>query len=148
MKKKNIEFKVNENGCFIVTSHQPNGEGYCYIRQNYRQIRAHRHIYQECFGEIKRGLVVRHKCDVRNCINPEHLELGTSKENTHDIISRGRWALGEKSGTNKITSEEARKIKILIRDGKRNYEIMNLLNVTNDIVGKIRRNKTWKHVAI
>lgn len=143
-----LEFKESENGCFITTSHALNKDGYCYIRKNYKQVRAHRHIYQECFGEIKRGLVVRHKCDVRNCINPEHLELGTHTDNMRDSVERGRKAIGEKSGRNKITEEIAREIKTMLQDGKRNFEIMSELGVSDKIVSKIRKNETWKHVAI
>ncbi|MEK4139626.1 HNH endonuclease signature motif containing protein [Paenibacillus sp. FSL M7-0547] len=148
MRKRNaLEFIEDGNGCFITTSHRLNKDGYCYIRNNYRQVRAHRLVYEECFGEIPVGMVVRHKCDTRNCINPEHLELGTPKDNTYDCINRGRKALGEKSNTAKITEDTARQIKRLIREGNRNFEITKQLNVTIDIVRKIRESKTWKYVS-
>lgn len=143
-----LEFVENDNGCFITTSHVLNKDGHCYICRNYKQVRAHRHIYEECFGEIPKGLVVRHKCDVRNCINPEHLELGTNRENTHDTINRGRKALGERSHRNSITEEKAREIKIMLRDGKRNCEIIRALDVTSKIVYSIRSGRTWNHVDI
>lgn len=41
-------------------------------------------------GVDMNGLVTRHKCDTRNCINPDHLMTGTQKQNTHDAIERGR----------------------------------------------------------
>lgn len=148
MRKKKLDFTKDENGCFIVTSHRPNGDGYCYMRNNFRQIRMHRHVYEECFGEIAEGLVIRHKCDVRNCINPEHMELGTSRENTYDTISRGRKAVGEQSRKNKITEQKAREIKMMLKDGMRDCEIMRSLAVTVAIVRKIRLNETWKHIAI
>lgn len=143
-----LEFIENENGCFVTTSHVLNKDGYCYVRQNYKQVRAHRLIYEECFGEIPKGLLVRHKCDVRNCINPEHLELGTHTDNMQDSVIRGRKALGERSGMNKISEEKARKIKVMLRDGKRTCDIVRALNVTAKIVSKIRYNETWKHVAV
>jgi hypothetical protein len=148
LKKKKIEFSRDINGCFVITSHQSNGDGYCYMRDNHKQIRIHRHVYEECFGEIPEGLVVRHKCDVRNCINPEHMELGTPKDNTHDTISRGRKALGEKSNTNRITESEAREIKIMLKNGRRNCEISRSLGVPYQIISRIRQNVNWKHVAI
>jgi hypothetical protein len=148
LKKNKLDFRVDENGCFIVTSHRLNKDGYCNMWHNHRARRAHRHIYQECFGEIEEGLVVRHKCDKPSCINPEHLVLGTPKDNVMDTFSRGRRAIGERSGTNKITEEKAREIKIMLKDGKRNCEIMSSLNVSAKIVSSIREYKTWKHVAI
>lgn len=148
MRKKGIDFAKDGNGCFVVTSHRPNGDGYCYMRANYRQIRIHRHVYEECFGCIEEGLVVRHKCDVRNCINPEHMELGTPNDNTQDSISRGRKALGEKSKNNKITEAEAREIKIMVRDGRRNCDIARFLDIPYSIISKIRQNINWKYVVI
>lgn len=148
MRKFPLEFKEDENGCFIITSHRLNGEGYGYMRHNGKFHRIHRFIYQECFGDVPDNLVVRHKCDVRSCINPEHLELGTTQENTLDCIARGRKAIGMRSGANKITDEKAREIKKMLKDGKRNCEIERSLNVSSKTVYKIKINKTWKHIDL
>ena len=60
------------------------------LGQGLKSISAHRYSYMRFNGEIPRGLVVRHKCDVMNCVNPEHLELGTNEDNVDDRNSRGR----------------------------------------------------------
>jgi len=148
MRKLPLEFKEDENGCFIITSHRLNHDGYGCMRHNGKFQRTHRVIYEECFGEIPDNLLVRHKCDVRNCINPEHLELGTTQENTLDCIKRGRKAIGVRSGQNKINEEKAREIKKLIKDGKRNCEIERLLNVSRKTVYAIKIQKTWKHIDL
>lgn len=148
MKKNKLDFQVNENGCFIVTSHRPNTDGYCNMWHNHKMRRAHRHVYEECFGEIEEGLVVRHKCDTRNCINPEHLELGTHQENMDDKSARGGNAIGERNGSSTINEYVARKIKIMLKDGFATREIMSSLNVTNQVIRRIREKKTWKHVDI
>lgn len=150
MRKKKLTFRVNDNGCFEVTSHRLNPDGYSYLYHNGRHQRAHRLVYQECFGELPDDLVVRHKCDNPRCINPEHLESGTPRENYMDAVRRGRTNIvrGSRNGSAKIDEGTARKIKILISEGKKNKEIMEILNVSLKIVRAIRENKTWRHVDI
>ncbi|MEK4185654.1 HNH endonuclease signature motif containing protein [Paenibacillus sp. FSL L8-0494] len=148
MKKKKIEFKTDENGCFVITSHRINGDGYSYFYRNSRHQRVHRFIYEECYGEIPDELVVRHKCDNPSCINPEHLELGTKSENSHDSIDRGRNAFGEKNGMSKITNKEAGMIKKMLSIGMSTNDIAHKMNVTYHIVYKIKIGQTWTHVNI
>jgi len=64
------------------------GYGELTIRQNV--LLAHRVSYELAFGEIPRGLLICHNCDNRKCVNPHHLFLGTHKDNTHDMMKKGR----------------------------------------------------------
>lgn len=59
-------------------------------------MRSHRLSYLIYKGEIKKGLYVLHSCDNPPCTNPEHLFLGTQKENIQDMISKGRAKFGKK----------------------------------------------------
>lgn len=52
--------------------------------------RAHRLSYEMAIGPIPDGLLVCHTCDIRECVRPEHLFLGTAKDNTADCIAKGR----------------------------------------------------------
>jgi hypothetical protein len=61
---------------------------YGVIRDNYRQKKAHRVSYELYRGQIPEGLVVRHLCDNKLCVNPKHLELGTVSDNNRDKIGK------------------------------------------------------------
>lgn len=66
---------------------------------------VHRFIYEECFGLIPEGMVVRHKCNNVKCMNPEHLMIGTTAENICDKKLFGTWGSGENSAKHKLTWE-------------------------------------------
>lgn len=69
---------------------------------------VHRLAYLLKHGEIPDRKLVRHKCDVKLCVNPRHLELGTDYENIMDAVTRQKLNCGEKNGMSK-TNRERRK---------------------------------------
>lgn len=79
---------VDENGCWIWQGAK--SQGYGKISINDHPLWSHRLSFTLFNGDISDGLFVCHKCDVPACINPEHLFLGTQKENIDDMISKGR----------------------------------------------------------
>jgi hypothetical protein len=140
-----IDF-VDVAGCFICTSHKLSKVGYPEIWRNKKKYIMSRFIYEQCFGPIAEGLVVRHKCDNRGCINPEHLELGTQADNMQDMVIRGRNAMGEKCGASKLTEENIKEIRLLLSKGMKVREVSAKFNVTDHAIRDIRRRKTWKHI--
>lgn len=112
-KKKPIEYTVDSSGCWICTSHYKDKDGYPKICINWKHKKLSRYMYERFVGKIPFSQVIRHKCDVRGCINPDHLEIGTPKDNTNDMIERGRdrKASGEENGMAKLTWDKVRKIR-------------------------------------
>lgn len=52
---------------------------------------AHRLMWEITNGPVPPGIMVCHTCDVRRCVNPAHLFLGTAKDNTQDMLAKGRF---------------------------------------------------------
>lgn len=80
-----------------------------------KQIRAHRYIYEQKYGVIPEDMCALHKCDVRNCVNPDHLYIGDKKDNMQDCLSRGRHKYitlrGTDSPNSKTSKEDVEEIK-------------------------------------
>ena len=103
---------------------------------------VHRFSYQFHKGPIPDGLMVRHKCDVKICINPDHLELGTAQDNMDDMKERNRSAKNEKCARTKYSNEEVRQIRLI--NGWTLKEIAKLYKMTASNVWFIRKSLTRK----
>lgn len=87
---------AGEDDCWLWTGGL-NGGGYGSMGNDGRSITAHRASWQIHYGEIPNvqpRLVVMHKCDNPQCVNPHHLELGTYSDNIQDSIRKGRFKAG------------------------------------------------------
>jgi predicted XRE-type DNA-binding protein len=73
--------------------------GYGQASFNGRTIAAHRASWQRERGAIPTGMLVLHKCDVRDCVRPSHLFLGTHKDNMADMYAKGRGPVGLRNGS-------------------------------------------------
>lgn len=90
--------KVDKNGptmphmdtpCW-VWSPGKNQDGYGLFYANGITLRAHRYAYILKNGSIPEGMLACHKCDNPPCVNPDHLFLGTEKDNAIDAVKKGR----------------------------------------------------------
>lgn len=82
-------FPVTESGCWIWMA-GVYGPGYGKFYFMGHDQGAHRVAWKLFRGPIPDGMCVLHRCDVRSCVNPNHLFLGTKKENAMDMVSKGR----------------------------------------------------------
>jgi len=121
-------------------------KGYGYLRVIDKRCRAHRVAYEIWKGPIPDGLLIRHKCDNRACVNPEHLETGTDADNMRDKVERNRQIKGEKHGHSKLTEQQVCEIKVLLADTITCTEIAKQFNVNRTAISHIKHNKNWKHI--
>ena len=148
--RKLIDFVIDDNGCFICTSHSRN-KGYPLSWFNGKKVRLSRFVYEQMHGEIPEGHVIRHKCDVRACINPEHLETGTQQENIWDAYKRNRMkcCVGERNSNAKLTIEKVKEIKVALENkSDSNYGLARRYGVSDMAIRKIKKGQMWAYVKI
>ncbi len=95
---------VPESGCWLWTAHVGK-TGYGSICYKKKRTGSHRMSWMIHNGDIPEGLLVLHQCDTRSCVNPDHLFLGTYKDNAQDCIKKGRdnRLCGEDNHNSKLT---------------------------------------------
>lgn len=94
-------------------------------------------------GPILNGLHVLHHCDNRKCVRPDHLFLGTNRENVDDKVSKSRQLKGEALKTSKLTEDQVRQIKC---DKRSQRVIGKTFGVSHTTVGQIKSGLIWRHV--
>ena len=100
----------DESGCWLWTAAlRPNGYGAFRLSGPRRQEAAHRVAYTHFSGPIPEGLCVCHSCDVRHCVNPRHLWVGTKADNTRDAQKKGRLSTGKWTDARRRRISEANK---------------------------------------
>lgn len=112
---------------------------------------AHRVAYELYIGPIPDGLHVLHACDVTWCVNPEHLFLGTHRDNMQDMTSKGRGKFpvlyGEDHYMAKLTSEQVLEIHRRAHAGELQSSIAAAYQISQMTVSAIKTGRLWVHVT-
>lgn len=131
------------SGCWLWTS-SLDSSGYGTFWKDRMANKAHRLAYEAFVGPISEGMQVCHKCDVRTCVNPDHLFLGTIQDNMNDRNKKLRHAHGERHARAKLTEDQVREIR---SSSIGVVEAGNIYGVKSGVISKIRNRNIWRHVA-
>ena len=156
------------DGCWPWTAKKDcHGYGHFWLGKfgnSRKEGRAHRISWMLQFGDISDGLCVLHKCDNPGCVRPDHLFLGSRRDNVADMVTKGRQARGDRSGSRlhpekiprgsnngqaKLTEKSVCEARKRYASGNYSYRQlaaefkMNFSTVRKAVVGK-----TWKHVTV
>jgi len=133
------------SGCWLWIGYTTR-TGYALFSMNGKLQSVHRYSYRHFKGEIPIGMQVCHRCDVRNCVNPDHLFLGSNADNQQDSWKKGRrnHLRGDSYRLSKLSEDNVRDIKTKRLDAK---GFGRLYGVGSSNVYKIWQGKSWNHVG-
>ena len=132
-------------GCFT--------NGYGQFRIGNKKLKAHRVMFLLLKGNIPHGMIVRHTCDNPKCVNPNHLLLGTYKDNAYDRDSKNRGIkgrkihkdqAGEKNPAAKLNVEKVSKIRFMWPDHSYR-KLSKLFKISASQVANIVKGRSWQY---
>lgn len=131
------------NGCRLWTG-AIKSNGYGHVNINGKTVMVHRLSWSLTNRrKIPKGKRVLHSCDVRSCIEPKHLRIGTSAQNSQEMVARGRYR-----GPRRLTNAQISEILTLCSNGELTQrEIARQFGVHEATVSDIKLRKnlvTWK----
>jgi len=114
-------------------------------------IKAHRKSWELFRDKIPKGKFVLHKCDIPNCVNPDHLFLGTKKDNMQDCLKKGRirrlGVRGEENGCSVLTNKTVLKMRaIREKTGLTYKEIGKKFGVSETHAWRVITKRGWAHI--
>ena len=117
-------------------------QGYGY----HKQMMAHRYSYKYYKDDFNPTMCVCHKCDNPSCVNPDHLFLGTHKDNMQDMVKKNRCnkPIGDKHHNSKVNPDIVRHIR---KKEMQQRAYAKLYGLCQRTVAEIQKKLTWKHVA-
>jgi hypothetical protein len=154
----------NENDCWNWVG-ASNNIGYGRFHNGKKLVYPHRYSYELKYGDIPFGMLVCHSCDNPSCVNPNHLWIGSHKDNSQDMINKKRGRNGRRGGKgnekyykfkiilqgeihplSKLTDKKVKEIKIRLKNGERNIDLAKEYKVSATLIWMIKKGISWKHV--
>ena len=143
---------IDENNCWnwIPKGKHPYGYGKYIYTQNKKKFHlgSHRASWMAFKGGIPEGLCVCHKCDNAACCNPDHLFLATPKDNTHDMMNKGRFPdfRGEKNSSAILDEGTVREIRRLHCSGESVASIARKYGIKYFTCLDVVNRRNWRHI--
>lgn len=144
---ENLSIPEPNSGCWLwMGSLNALGYGSITMRPERSKL-AHRMSWAAFRGPILGGQNVLHKCDVRCCVNPEHLFLGSHSDNMKDMYAKGRHriiaARTKATKGSRLTDDEVRQIR---STPKHTRGVAKKFGISRDYARQIRNLKHYKHI--
>jgi len=118
-------------------------KGYGRFRVGKKNLAAHRLARELTGNPIPHGLVARHTCHVRACVNPNHILHGTHQDNMDDMVNAGHSTRGTRNASAKLQDLDIRIIRLAAKNGSPRTTIAAAFDIHPSTVSKITTRKKW-----
>ena len=108
-------------------------------------VRSHRASWEIFNGNIPKGKWVLHRCDIRECVNPNHLFLGNRQDNMDDMVKKGRQSYGEHRHNAKLSNNKAAEIRERYAlGGVTQATLAKDFNVSESLIYRVINGQAWR----
>lgn len=138
------------SGCWLWSG--AHTRGYGQMARPHEGSRLATHISLRLAGRpVPVGKIVCHHCDIPACVNPDHLFIGTHRDNSDDKREKGRATLprpmpGSLHPKAVLSEESVRAVKRDLASGLQQKAIAGALGVSKSLINRIAVGKAWRHV--
>jgi hypothetical protein len=114
--------------------------GYGSLFNGVNNVAAYKASFEAFIGEIPKcsSILILHKCNNEGCVNPQHLYIGTKKDNTYDALMSGAFI-----GRRILTGEERLQIKQLYLEGKSMRSIAKTYNTNHPQISRAIKENSY-----
>tara|TARA_Y100000310_G_scaffold240365_1_gene244193 strand:+ start:516 stop:974 length:459 start_codon:yes stop_codon:yes gene_type:complete len=144
LKQRFRSLDVGDNECWEWPWGR-NRLGYGGVQFNKKWHRAHRVAWILFVGPIPKDMFVCHHCDNPPCVNPNHLWIGSHRDNVDDMLNKGRSNNhhGQNNPNARLTEDDVSEIKHRYDEGEYQYEIARVFGISQQHVSQITRDVRW-----